>query len=221
MSLVRWLSATLLLGSALLGAGAAMHPVLPVEASDQLEVIANMGHWRAVHLMMLAGSGLVITGIWARLLVGRQAPSRVMLGALGVIAIGIALNALNIAYMAGAGTVMAEHYRAGDAAIVRVFEATHPIGLMAARFGNFIIALGALLLGWSEWQNSGERTAPLLAGLAWVAAAGGLMGALFFSEASRMTLAAVALISGWQIVVGFLGVRGGRDVSAAATSVRG
>ncbi|HJU66335.1 MAG TPA: hypothetical protein VJ596_11685 [Gemmatimonadaceae bacterium] len=214
MSLVRWLSAALLLGSALLGAGAAMHPVLPADATAQLQVIADMGHWRAVHLMMLAGSGLVITGLWARLLVGRQAPSRVMLGALGIIALGVALNALNIAYMAGAGTLMAEHFQAGDATIARVFEATHPIGLMAARFGNFLIALGAIVLGWSEWQSSGERTAPLLAGLAWVAGAGGLIGVLFFSEASRMTLAAVALISGWQLVVGFLGLRGGRDVAA-------
>jgi hypothetical protein len=204
----------LLLGSALLGAGAAMHPVLPADAPAQLDVIADMGHWRAVHLMMLAGSGLVILGLWARLLVGRQSPSRVMLGALGVIALGVALNALNIVFMAGAGTLMAEQYRAGDTAIARLFEMTHPIGLMAARFGNFIIALGALLLGWSEWQSSGERTAPLLAGLAWVAAAGGLIGALFFSEASRMTLAAVALISGWQLVVAFLGLRGGRDVTA-------
>lgn len=218
MSLVRWLSAALLLGSALLGAGAAMHPVLPAEAAGQLDVIANMGHWRAVHLMMLAGSGLVITGLWARLLVGRQAPSRVMLGALGIIALGIALNALNIAFMAGAGTLMAEHYRAGDAAIAHLFEVTHPIGLMAARFGNFIIALGALLLGWSEWQSSGERTAPLLAGLAWVAAAGGLIGALFFSEASRMTLAAVALISGWQLMVAFLGLRGGRDLAPGGSA---
>jgi hypothetical protein len=195
-----------------------MHPVLPAEAAGQLDVIANMGHWRAVHLMMLAGSGLVITGLWARLLVGRQAPSRVMLGALGIIALGIALNALNIAFMAGAGTLMAEHYRAGDAAIARLFEVTHPIGLMAARFGNFIIALGALLLGWSEWQSSGERTAPLLAGLAWVAAAGGLIGALFFSEASRMTLAAVALISGWQLMVAFLGLRGGRDLAPGGSA---
>ena len=38
----------------------------------------------------------------------------------------------------------------GDAAMAPLFDATHPIGLMAARFGNFIIALGAGT-GFAHW----------------------------------------------------------------------
>jgi uncharacterized membrane protein len=36
--------------------------------------------------------------------------------------------------------------------------------------------------------------------LAWIAALGGLVGAIFFVESSRIALAAVALLSGWQVV---------------------
>jgi hypothetical protein len=36
--------------------------------------------------------------------------------------------------------------------------------------------------------------------LAWIAAGGGLFGAIFFEESSRIALAAVALLSGWQVV---------------------
>jgi hypothetical protein len=69
---------------------------------------------------------------------------------------------------------------------------------MAARFGNFIVALGALVLGWAEWHDAEPRR--LDAVLAWIAALGGLIGAIFFVESSRIALAAVALLSGWQVV---------------------
>lgn len=78
-----------------------------------------------------------------------------------------------------------------------VFEATHPIGQMAARFGNLVIALGALGLGWAEWQDASRPR--WLASLAWVAGAVGLICAVFFSEASPLALAAVALLSAWQV----------------------
>jgi hypothetical protein len=69
---------------------------------------------------------------------------------------------------------------------------------MAARFGNFIIALGALALGWGEWHDAEPRRPDAV--LAWIAAGGGLFGAIFFEESSRIALAAVALLSGWQVV---------------------
>jgi hypothetical protein len=43
-----------------------------------------------------------------------------------------------------------------------------------------------------------------LAWLAWIAAAGGFIGVFFFDEASRMALAAVALLSGWEVATAIL-----------------
>jgi len=191
------LAAALLVGTALLGAGAALHPMLAGDATAQLRLIAATPHWRALHLVMLAGSGLVIGGIWVRVLVDRAGSAAPMLAALAVIALGLTINALNIAFMAGSGWHMAALFQQGRAEMGPLFEATHPIGLMAARFGNFLVALGALALGWIEWQDAASPR--WLAALAWVAAAGGLVGTLFFDEASRAALAAVALLSGWQV----------------------
>ena len=147
---------------------------------------------------MLAGSGLIVAGVWVRLVDDRAFVRAPLVAALTVISIGVAINALNTAYMTGAGWHMASRFAAGDASMAPLFDATHPIGLMAARFGNFIIALGACVLGWGEWHDPEPRR--LDAGLAWVAAAGGLVGAIFFAESSRIVLAAVALLSGWQVV---------------------
>src|SRR5687768_17254190 len=190
----------------LLGYGAAVHPALAGPAADQLRTIAETTHWRTMHLLMLAGSGLLIAGVWVRLVTDRPADDATtgaralnapLLIALALIALGLAINALNIGYMAGAGTLMAEQFAAGRAELAAVFDATHPIGLVAARFGNFLVALGAVVLGWAEWQ---DPTRPRwLAWLAWAAAAGGFVGVLFFNEASRAALAAVALLSGWEL----------------------
>lgn len=196
--LARPLAVALLAGTALLGAGAVMHPVLAGDGAAQLRTIAGTGYWRPLHLAMLAGSGLVIAGVWVRALRERGAAAPPLLAALAVIAIGLALNALNIAYMAGAGWHMATMFGAGRTEMAALFDATHPIGLMSARFGNFLVALGAIVLGWVEWRDAASPRG--LAALAWLAALGGLVGVLFFSEASPAALGAVALLSGWQVV---------------------
>jgi hypothetical protein len=200
----RVLAIALLLGTALLGAGAVMHPMLAGDAADQLRIIAETPYWRPLHLVMLAGSGLVIAGVWVRIL-DQPATAPAVVAALALVALGLALNALNIAFMAGSGWHMAERFAAGRAEMRALFDATHPIGLMSARFGNFLVALGALLLGWLEWQDTSRPR--WLAGLAWLAAAGGFVGVFFFDEASRAALAAVALLSGWQIAVALRAVR--------------
>jgi hypothetical protein len=203
------LAVVLLLGTALLGVGAVLHPMLAGDAAAQLRIIAATPYWRGLHLAMLAGSGMVIAGIWVRLVAERGAPMAVV-AALAIVAIGIAINALDVAFMAGSGTHMAEEFAQGHAEIESIFDVTHPIGLMAARFGNFIVALGALALGWVEWRDA---TRPRwLAWLAWIAAAGGFVGVLFFNEASRLVLAAVALLSGWEVATALLSLR--RDPAA-------
>ena len=212
----RTLAFALLLGMILLGYGAAVHPMLAGGPESQLRTIADTPHWRTMHLLMLAGSGLIIAGIWVRLLtdgtaVGVQSPpvgpafNAPLVAALAVVALGLAINALNIAFMAGAGTHMAEEFAAGRTGVAPLFDATHPIGLVAARFGNFIVALGALALGWVEYQDP-ERPR-WLAWLAWAAAAGGFFGVIFFNEASRIALAAVALLSGWELATALLALR--------------
>ena len=209
------LAILLLAGTALLGIGAALHPVLTGRAVDDLRMMSSMSSWRTIHLVMLAGSGLIIVGIWVRLADAPASPTvapsvistpvLALLGALTVIALGLAINALNIAYMAGSGTHLAAMYQAGNAEAGPLFEVTHPIGLMAARFGNFIVALGALALGFVEWQDASRPR--WIAYLAWLAAAGGFVGVFFFNEASRVALAAVALLSGWEVATAFLALR--------------
>jgi len=212
----RTLAFALLLGMILLGYGAAVHPMLAGGPESQLRTIADTPHWRTMHLLMLAGSGLIIAGIWVRLLTDRtafgvQSPpvgpafNAPLVAALAVIALGLAINALNIAFMAGAGTHMAEEFAAGRTGVAPLFDATHPIGLVAARFGNFIVALGALALGWVESQDPARPR--WLAWLAWAAAAGGFFGVIFFNEASRIALAAVALLSGWELATALLALR--------------
>jgi hypothetical protein len=208
------LAVALLVGTLLLGIGAAAHPVLVGDAAAQLRLIAATPHWRALHLVMLAGSALIAAGVWVRLVDrpgpagDRDAAGAAAVAGLALVAVGVCLNALNIAYMAGAGWHMAALFEQGRTEMAPVFDATHPIGLMAARFGNLIVAFGAIALGWAEWQDAARPR--WLAALAWIAAAGGLVGVIFFDEASPLTLAAVALLSGWQVATAVRALGGGR-----------
>ncbi len=217
------LAAVLLVGTALLGVGAVLHPVLVGDAASQLRIIAETSYWRQLHLAMLAGSAFVATGIWVRLvdrpLVAgeRDATLAAAIAALALVAVGVCLNALNIAYMAGSGTHMAALFAQGRTEMAPVFDATHPIGQMAARFGNFVIALGALALGWAEWRDPSRPR--WLGWLAWVAGVGGLIGAAFFDEASPIALAAVALLSWWQVATGVRALDGRRGPHTSSVSV--
>ena len=207
MPLVRTLSIALLLGAALLGVGAAFHPILPPEPENQLRLIAATWYFRPVHLAMLAGSGLIIAGVWTRALIGRATgqPPAALLGALALISLGLAFNAIDIAFMGGAGTHMAQQFVAGRSEMATTFDALHMVGLLTARFGNFLVALGALVLGWVEWQ---DPTSPRwTAWLAWIAGAVGSIGVLFFREASLVILAAVTLLPGWEVATAVRGFR--------------
>jgi len=198
------LALMLLLGTALAGTAAVMHPMLDGDAQAQLRTIAATGGWRAIHLGMLAGYALIIAGIWTRAL--SESPARsAIVAALAIVSVGLAVNALNISFMAGAGWRMAERFAGGDQSIAPIFDVTHPIGLMAARFGNLIVALGAIVLGAAEWKDPAQPR--WLAWLAWAAAAGGLVGVALFGEARREILAAVALLSAWQVATAYLALR--------------
>jgi hypothetical protein len=200
----RLLALALILGAALLGLGAVMHPVLTGEAAHDLDLMASTPAWRTIHLTMLLGSVLVIAGIWVRV-ANAPAVRGTLVAALAVISVGLALNALNIAYMAGSGTHLAEMYRAGRPDAAPMFEVTHSIGLMSARFGNALVAVGAIALGFAERESGSPAW---LAWLAWLAAACGIVGVCFFDESSRMILAAVSALSAWELATALEVLRG-------------
>lgn len=211
-TLSRPLALALLVGTVLLGAGAALHPILPHDPAEQLRMIAGAWYFRPIHLAMLAGSGLIILGVWTRAVSGGQELSIPLVGALALVCLGFCFNAIDIAFMAGAGANMAALFESGRAEMATLFDALHRVGLMTARFGNFLVALGALLLGWLEGRD--PASPPWLAWLAWIAAAGGLVGVLLFPEASLVMLAAVTLLSGWQVATAVRALRAPRGATA-------
>lgn len=209
-TLTRSLAIALLVGTVLLGGGAAMHPILSGGGSMELGMIGGMPIWRTMHLCMLAGTGLIMIGIWVRhvgVTPGNPTHAAVT-AALVVITVGMALDSINTTFMAGPAWRMASALSAGDASVARQFELLHPIGLMSARFGNYLVALGAVVLGAAEWLTAGRPR--WLAVLAWIAAAGGLAGVIFFDEASPEMLGAVALMCGWQVGAAIVALKASR-----------
>lgn len=207
----RALALALLAGTVLLGAAATIHPVLEGDAASHLRIISETGHWRAVHFVMLLATALVMAGVWVRLVVHRG-PTAPLLVALVVITVGLAIHSLNIAYMAGAGWQLATRYAAGEAGMAALYDVTHPIGLMASRYGNLLVALGAGALGWAEWQD--EATPYVMALLAWAAAVAGIAAVAVFHESTPVIFAAVGLLSLWQVATAWRVLRGGRSATA-------
>jgi hypothetical protein len=214
--LTRSLSVALLVGTVLLGVGAMLHPILPHDPSEQLRMIAATWYFRPIHLAMLAGSALIILGIWTRALIGPVSPP--LLGALALVALGVSFNAIDIAFMASAGNQLASLAQAGNTEVATLFDSLHRVGLMTARFGNFLIALGAIVLSWVERQENMRWSSRL----AWIAGFVGLFCAICFQEASLLILAAVTLMPGWQVATAVRGLRvrgsGGSDVGGSATT---
>jgi hypothetical protein len=201
--LVRPLSIVLLVGTVLLAVGATLHPILPHDPSAQLRVIAETWYFRPIHLAMLAGSALIILGIWTRALIGPASPP--LLAALALVSLGLCFNAIDIAFMASAGTHLATLAQAGRTEMGVLFDSLHRVGLMTARFGNFLVALGALVLSWVERQD--RPASPWPARLAWIAGAVGLFCVICFPEASLAILAAVTLLAGWQVATAWRGLQ--------------
>lgn len=214
--LTRTLSIALLAGTVLLGVGAMFHPILPHDPSDQLRMIAETWYFRPVHLAMLAGSALIILGIWTRALIGPVSPP--LLGALALVSLGLCFNAIDIAFMASAGNQLASLAQAGNAELGTLFDSLHRVGLMTARFGNCLVALGAIVLSWVERQENMRWPSRLAA----IAGFAGLFCVICFQEASLLILAAVTLMPGWQVATALRGLRvrgsGGSEVRGSATT---
>jgi hypothetical protein len=215
-SLSRSLALLLLVGAVLLVAGAVAHPMLPTDPTAQLGVIERTPHWRAIHLIMMAGSGLVIAGMWTRLGAAVSEAPPALLAALVIIAAGLALNASNIEFMARVGTADASRYADGDAGVVRVFAVGHLAAVDRARLGNLLVAFGCLALGWTEWRDAARSR--WFAMLAWVAGIGGLVGVAIFESGSPGQLTAVALFLAWSIATAVVAISpAGRSEAGVAS----
>jgi hypothetical protein len=204
-ALIRTMAVILLAGTIMLGAGAVAHPVLPADPEAQLGVMAATPYWRAIHHLMIAGSGLVIGGIWVRLYIDRSRLTGLLVLALAVVAVGLAFNAWNVEFMAGTGATDAARFASGDMSVVPSFASRHITSLDAARLGNALVVLGCLPLGWVEWRDPGRPV--WIAVLAWVASLCGIVGVTVFDPGSRGALAAVAFVSLWAAATAVLALR--------------
>lgn len=214
-ALLRTMAVLLLAGTVMLGAGAIAHPILPGDPVAQLGVMAATPYWRAIHCLMIAGSGLVIAGIWVRVYIDRSGLTALLLLALAIVSVGLAYNAWNVEFMAGVGTAEAARFAAGDTSIIPTFAAGHTAALAAARLGNTLVVIGCLVLGWVEWRDP-DRPA-WIAALAWLASVCGVIGVTAFDPGSRGALAAVAFVSLWAAATAVLVIRSAEPARSLAS----
>jgi hypothetical protein len=193
--MTRILAVLLLIGSLLLLICSALHPILPLTGEGDLAVIAAMPSWRLVHFGLLYGTGMIIVGIWARVLPA-EAEHRLGLGAAFVVlSIGEALNGVNIGFMAGAGTEFARLASAG-ADVAQIYQAQHLWAVMAGRLAGFLVSLSAGLVAMITGRIPGEPR--WLVALAWLACVAGLGGNFLAPAGHPLMLTSVGVMGVWQ-----------------------
>ncbi len=195
--MARFLALLLLVGSLLLIGCAILHPVLPLTAQADLDLIVATHHWHWIHLGLLHATGLIIAGIWCRWLSADPAERDGLAVAFLVLAIGEALNGVNIAYMTGAGTAFAGMHAAG-LDVRGVYQATHEAAVMSGRLAGFLVALAAGLVAATTMGRATEPR-PLI-WLAWLACGAGLAGDLLAPPGHPLMLTSVGLMALWQAV---------------------
>lgn len=194
--MTRLLAAMLLAGSAVLIVCSALHPVLPLTAAGDLALITATGHWRIIHVGLLYATGLIIVGLWARWLAADGAERPGLAVAFAVQGVGQALNGVNIAYMTGAGTLLARLAAEGTD-VAALYDATHAAAVMSGRLAGFLVALGAGLVAMATRQRAAEPR--WLVGGAWLACVAGLAGNLLAPPGHPLMLTSVGLMAVWQV----------------------
>lgn len=194
--MTRVLSWVLLLGSVLLLAAMAFHPILPLTAQGDLTLIQATPHWRWIHLGLLYATGLMIAGIWARWLVAAGAERAGLGAAFMVFVIGQAMNGVNIGYMTGAGTLFARMAQDG-LDVAASYQATHAFAVMCGKLGGFLVAVAAGMVAMATRGSADEPR--WLVGVAWLACAAGLAGNLLAPAGHPLMLSSVGVMAVWQV----------------------
>jgi hypothetical protein len=196
--MTRPLALLLLIGSLVLIVCAVTHPVLPLTAQGDLQLIAATPHWYLIHLGLLHASGLILAGIWVRWWVAGPAERPGLAIACAVLGLGQALNGVNIAYMAGAGARFAAMQAAGTD-VLGVYQATHGFAVMCGRLAGFLVAIAAGLFAGATGGLAEEPR--WLVGLAGMACVAGLAGDFLAPPGHPLMLTSVGLMAVWQVAV--------------------
>lgn len=198
----------LLAGALLFGVAGLTHPVLHGEGAAQLATIAGTPRWRLIHWSLLFGLPVMLTGLGGFVERHHESPGAGPARA-GVVlaAFAFAVWAVNILFMAGAGTHLAATYAAAEPGLasthaVFLYDMLHPFGLAAERLATFSLGLAFYLLGWGTWNG---RVLPR--GVAWGAFGVGavcLAIALAVAETSVLLFYAQGAAVVWMAAVGSL-----------------
>ncbi len=186
-------------GLALL-ACAALHPILPVTPEGDLAIIGATARWYPIHVGLLVATGGIIAGIWS-LVPGTSRLHRTLApSAAALVALGQALNGVNIAYMLGAAPEYARLFAAGAFEVAAPYHAGHLAVVMAGRLGAMLVSLGAGLWAWLGFRSGEQpRWIPWLAALAALA---GLPGALLARPGHPLMLTGIGAMAAWGVVAG-------------------
>jgi hypothetical protein len=202
---IRGLAWLLLAGSLVLIGCAVLHPVLPLTAEGDLQLITATPHWRWIHLGLLHATGLIIAGIWARWLAAEPAERPGLAAAFATLAIGQAFNGVNIAFMTGAGTTFAALHASGTD-VLGVYQASHGFAVMCGRLAGFLVALAAGGVAISTSTRASEPRSLVL--LAWLACGAGLIGDFLAPPGHPLMLTSVGLMAVWQVATALRLLRG-------------
>ena len=203
--------AVLFIGAMVTGLAGLQHPLLTGDGAAQLSVIAATPMWRDVHWAIALGYVLVVvglTGVWSRLATtpGAGAARTGMFVSL----FGYLADLVGVMFMLGAGSALADAYRAGEPGLaathaVFMFDMLHPAARAALRIGSFAVSIGLWGFGWGI-----VRGGVFPRWLGWLGVAGGAVGvivALVLPAASPYVVAGVAVATLWQAVAGLLSLR--------------
>ena len=196
----------LVAGALLVGIAGSQHPLLMGDGAAQLGAIADMPLWRTVHWSIAFGYVLVVaglTGVWTQLAVtpGAGAARTGMFISL----FGYLTDLVGVMFMLGAGSTLADAYRAGDPGLaathaVFVFDMLHPAARAALRIGAFAVSIGLVGFGWGMVSS-----AVFPRWLGWAGVWGGVVGvlvAVVLPATSPYVIAGVAIATTWQFVAG-------------------
>lgn len=208
---LRFHAVVLLAGALVVGLAGLQHPLLTGDGAAQLSVIAATPMWRAVHWAIALGYVLVVTGltgVWSRLATtpGSGAARTGMFLSL----FGYLTDLVGVMFMLGAGSALADAYRAGEPGLaathaVYMFDMLHPAARVALRIGAFAVSIGLWGFGWGI-----VRGGVFPRWLGWLGVAAGAVGlivALALPASSPYVVAGVAVATVWQVGAGVMMLR--------------